>query len=334
MIQRETTRGHELASLLALLLFFGCGVGVADGVESQSQALAAAAGASGEVVARHGARAHEVEPAAVEADDVIVVDGVLMKIVDPRGSAREAGTAVALLQQNCKCISPECESYLCPLPTDAFVAPSRSPRPCGGQAGKTCGPREYCAYDGGIALCGAADATAVCLPRPSACNLSYEPVCGCDGKTYPNACAAARDGTGVLYDGPCSPPGTTFELATQQAQPSASWPWSCETPASCDIDDLKSRSCIPNCVCVWPEGCPCCDYLVPGTDTPAIADDFVAVEGTSEFDGCCTDCSDPAHCENCHEESFLEGIFGCVPGSVSANCPITSGGTYNCSYDD
>ncbi|MEY4541061.1 MAG: hypothetical protein RLZZ306_2818 [Bacteroidota bacterium] len=36
-----------------------------------------------------------------------------------------------------------------------------------------------------------------------ACTLQYDPVCGCNGKTYGNACAADASGIRVVYKGEC-----------------------------------------------------------------------------------------------------------------------------------
>ena len=73
---------------------------------------------------------------------------------------------------------------------------------CGGIAGLTCGAKLYCDYPV-KAQCGAADQTGVCRARPELCTTQYDPVCGCDDKTYGNACVAAAMGISVAYKGAC-----------------------------------------------------------------------------------------------------------------------------------
>jgi hypothetical protein len=73
---------------------------------------------------------------------------------------------------------------------------------CGGFTGSVCPTGMYCDYPTG-SFCGGADETGTCRSRPSACSTENKPVCGCDKKTYKNACYAAAASTDVFRDGPC-----------------------------------------------------------------------------------------------------------------------------------
>lgn len=76
---------------------------------------------------------------------------------------------------------------------------------CGGIAGLQCPAQQYCSF-APEAHCGAADMSGTCAPIPDACTLQLDEVCGCDDKTYGNACAAAQAGVSVAMKGPCAKP--------------------------------------------------------------------------------------------------------------------------------
>jgi len=65
----------------------------------------------------------------------------------------------------------------------------------------SCGAGEYCQLPPGT--CGNSDPAGECAPVPQGCPDVWEPVCGCDGMTYGNACEAAANKVSIRSRGPC-----------------------------------------------------------------------------------------------------------------------------------
>ena len=65
-----------------------------------------------------------------------------------------------------------------------------------------CADGLYCYY-APADTCGWADAPGKCEVIPEMCTREYNPVCGCDGQSYGNACEAAANGVSVLNEGRC-----------------------------------------------------------------------------------------------------------------------------------
>jgi len=93
---------------------------------------------------------------------------------------------------------------------------------------------------------------ATCAEIPAGCPKNLDPVCGCDGKTYGNACEAAAAQMSVAHGGECSPGG------------------GCASNADCDAGDYCAKAagdCDGGGTCTRrPEACPLIFKPVCGCD--------------------------------------------------------------------
>jgi Kazal-type serine protease inhibitor domain len=156
--------------------------------------------------------------------------------------------------ERCELMPVQCFRAPCPAqPT--CVAEGSAGQPCGSRGQQQCPAGQYCQYAPG-ANCGAADQGGHCAERTMACTRIYQPVCGCDGQTYGNACEAAAAGMSVASEGACD------ESAEVDCNPSRI---GCDVvEPHCDEGQVPSVQgacfgpCVPieRCACAGPSDCP------------------------------------------------------------------------------
>ncbi len=77
----------------------------------------------------------------------------------------------------------------------------------GGSSGSSglggCGSNDECTAEEFCESSTSCRERGLCEPRPTSCTLVIDPVCGCDGMTYDNACVARSAGVRVSGEGMC-----------------------------------------------------------------------------------------------------------------------------------
>jgi hypothetical protein len=131
---------------------------------------------------------------------------------------------------------PQCRNLNppCMLPCEIGTCPEDCEVKC--QLKSECSKSEFCLYNPGQCK-----GLGKCQEKPEACNLFYQPVCGCDGKTYSNDCVMSAAGVSKRNDGECREPACEeYRYSNCPADCEARCVPSCNLCADCD----GQQSCV------------------------------------------------------------------------------------------
>ena len=117
--------------------------------------------------------------------------------------APDAGGRCAPIPSGCtKELNPVCgcdgKDYSNPCMAAAAGVNVAKTGACASEGTCSCGKTQYCDYATGCSGAG------TCWTRPELCPGIYDPVCGCNGVTYSNECAAHAAGVDFASKDACS----------------------------------------------------------------------------------------------------------------------------------
>ena len=107
---------------------------------------------------------------------------------------------------------------------------------CGETTPGACEEGTFCKMPQGACLHVFPPPSGRCTPIPEACSTELEPVCGCDGVTYGNACRAHQSGQSVAGEGFCAPAGKGEDCGTGLLEPHCESGLYCKRPEGACLD--------------------------------------------------------------------------------------------------
>ncbi len=184
---------------------------------------------------------------------------------------------------------------------------------------------------------GDCDGEGKCSPRPEGCPEIFDPVCGCDGRTYGNSCFAAMAGVSVDHEGECKTESCASNGDCQKDEFCHKRPGDCKGKGRCD----RRPEFCPQ---VFDPVCGCDGKTYSNSCTAAAAGVSVAHDGACKAEPCKAngDCSKTEYCSKptgqCKEAGECKArpeicfdlwvpVCGCDGKTYSNSCYAARAGT-------